>query len=117
MPGHVFIAPGDITQLAADAIAFSAANSLLTNGNLYSSFDANVPGFREWYGQLRRNEELPLAIGSTFWLPLGDCRPRGVVVVVSTGFDKIEDKPGAAVRAAIERAARELRAAGRKGRL
>ena len=44
MQGHVFIAPGDLTQLSADAIAFSAANSLLTNGDLYSSFDANVPG-------------------------------------------------------------------------
>jgi O-acetyl-ADP-ribose deacetylase (regulator of RNase III) len=117
MAGHVFISQGDITQLSADAIAFSAANALLSNGNLYSSFDANVPGFREWYAGLRRREGGALPIGATFWMPLGDRKPHGVVVVVSTGFDKVADKAGVAVRNAIDAAVRELRAAGRRGRL
>ncbi|MFO0841582.1 MAG: SIR2 family protein [Gemmataceae bacterium] len=114
MAGHVFISQGDITQLSADAIAFSAANALLSNGNLYSSFDAHVPGFRDWYAELRRREGGGLPIGTTFWMPLGDRKPRGVVVVVSTGADKVEDKAGVAVRNAIDTAVRELRA-GKKG--
>jgi hypothetical protein len=120
MTGHVFIAPGDITQLSADAIAFSSSNALAGNGNLYSSFVANVPGFAGWYRQLGREAKGPLAVGATFWHALpGPGKPQGVVVVVSTGGGPPgdEDKAGLAVRGAIARAVRELRQAGRTGRL
>src|SRR5262245_47664719 len=103
-PGHVFIAQGDITRLAADAIAFSASNSLGRDGNLCSSFEANVPGFADWYRQLRRTTPLPTTVGSTFWMPLAaDRNPRGVVVVVSTGRDPEPDKAGLAARNAVLR--------------
>lgn len=118
MNGHVFIAPGDITQLAADAIAFSASSYLGRDGNLCSSFEANVPGFAAWYRDLFKAREASLPVGSTFWLPLtGPTRPHGVVVVVSTGSEQLADKPGVAVRAAIDTAVTRLREAGRTGRL
>ncbi|MGL4555266.1 MAG: hypothetical protein ACRC33_29215, partial [Gemmataceae bacterium] len=81
MNGHVFIAHGDITQLAADAVAFSTSKSLYAVGDLYSSFEANVPGFPEAFGALGRNgDERPT--GTTYWLPL---ERHSVVVVAATG--------------------------------
>jgi hypothetical protein len=109
--GHVFVAPGDLTQLSAHALAFSAGNGLGRDGSLYSAFEANVPGFATWYDGLRRGrKELP-EVGTTFWLPLGRERaPHGLVVVVSTGGPRTrEDKAGIAVRAALTEAVRRLR--------
>jgi hypothetical protein len=118
MQGHVFVAPGDLTQLGADAIAFSASNTLSSKGNLYSAFEANVPGFAAWYDQLRRGQALPLEVGSTFWRPLNaDRRPYGMVVVVATGQSAVEDKAGLAVRAALSMAVQRLREQRRGGRL
>jgi hypothetical protein len=120
MTGHVFIAPGDLTQLAADAVAFSASNTLGRNGNLYSAFATNLPAFAPWYDDLRRRQNLPLEVGATFWLPLEDqARPAGVVVVVATGRQSpSEDKAGLAVRAALKTAVERLRGQhGRTGRL
>jgi hypothetical protein len=119
MTNHIFIAPGDITQLSADAIAFSASNSLGADGNLYSSFEAHVEGFAEFLGELRRSQELPCPVGSTFWMPSRQPRkPHGVVVVVSTGRQApVEDKAGLAVRNALTTAAARLRDAGHARRL
>jgi hypothetical protein len=118
MHGHVFLAPGDLTQLAADAIAFSASNTLNRAGNLCSSFEANIPGFAGWYRDLRKSQSLPVPVGSTFWMPLDQQRkPDGVVVVVSTGRDDVADKAGASVRAAVDTAVARLRESGRTGRL
>lgn len=118
LPGQIFLAPGDITRLAVDAIAFSASNHLGRDGNLCSSFEANLPAFREWYPRLRRSTTVPCPLGSTFWLPLaGDRRPQGLVVVVSTGSDPLPNKAGLAVRRAVETAVDELRRAGRRDRL
>ncbi len=101
MTGHVFIAPGDITRLGADAIAYSASNVLTRDGNLASSFEAAFPRFADWLGELRAAETLPVAIGRTFWLPLDAARqPHGIVLVVSTGRDPEPDKAGLAVRGA-----------------
>jgi hypothetical protein len=110
--GHLFIAPGDITQLSAHAIAYSASNSLGRDGNLYSAFAANVPGFVEWYDRQRPKSGQLREVGDTFWMPLADgTLPRGVVAVVSTGGPQtIEDKAALAVRAALTTALRELRA-------
>jgi hypothetical protein len=117
MAGHIFIAPGDITQLGADAIAFSASRGLSTNGNLYSSFQANVPSFAPWYNRLRHTQETPCDPGSTFWLPLDPKRrPHGVVVVVATGGGP--SVGGLAVRNTLTVAVRRIREEmGRTGRL
>ncbi|MFO0930393.1 MAG: SIR2 family protein [Gemmataceae bacterium] len=118
LPGQIFIAPGDITRLAADAIAFSASYRLTRDGNLCSSFEANIPEFGPWFAGLARSTPLPCPVGSTFWLPLGAGRqPGGIVLVVSTGRDPLPNKAGAAVRVAINRAVAELRQAGRTDRL
>ena len=112
--GHLFIAPGDITQLSAHAIAYSASNALGRDGNLYSAFAANVPGFVEWYDRQRPRAGRLHEIGDAFWMPLDNgSLPRGVVAVVSTsGPQTIEDKAAIAVRAALTSAVRELRIRG-----
>src|SRR6516165_1655983 len=102
MTGHIFIASGDITQLSADVIAFSASTYLGRDGNLCSSFEANVPGFSAWYAELHHSQTIPVELGSTFWMPLNaDRKPLGVVVVASTGTGDVGDKAGLAVRRAI----------------
>jgi hypothetical protein len=114
MPGHIFIAPGDITQLSADAIAFSASNTFGRDGNLYSSFQANVPAFAPWLDRLRKDVPTPCPAGAAFWLPLDPARrPHGVVVVVSTGKAPGEDRAALAVRSALTEAVRRLREQGR----
>lgn len=112
MNDHLFIAPGDITQLSAHAIAYSANNALDKDGNLYSAFAAHVPGFADSYEKLRQGAR-PHRVGDTFWLPLETGRlPRGVVAVVSDGDPTGEkDASALAVRAALTAALRELRTA------
>ncbi len=118
MSANVFVAPGDITQLSADAIAFSASNYLGRDGNSYSSFEAHVPGFAAWYESVRNPQDLPLDFGTLFWMPLpGERRPHGVVVVVATGGGRDVDQAGLAVRAALTEAVRRLRDLGKKERL
>src|SRR5262245_33831873 len=118
MHGHVYIAPGDLTQLSADAIAYSASNTLSRDGNLCSSFEANVPAFAAWYRELRKGQSLPVPVGSTYWLPLDVTRkPRGIVVAVSTGRDALADKAGVSVGNAIDTAVARLREPGRQDRL
>jgi hypothetical protein len=109
--GHLFIAPGDLTQLSADAIAYSASNSLGRDGNLYSAFASNVPGFADWYDLQRPRHGQLREVGDTFWMPLDQGRkPHGVVTVVSTGGGQTsEDKAALAVRVALTTALRELR--------
>src|SRR5262245_1848116 len=118
MNNHLFIAPGDLTQVSADAIAFSSSNAFARNGDLCSSFEAHVPGFAEFFAHLRRSPTLPCPVGSTFWMPLdGRARPHGVVVVVTTGGDRVDDKAGLAVRNALTEALTRLRASGHAPRL
>jgi hypothetical protein len=110
--GHLFIAPGDLTQLNAHAIAYSASNTLGRDGNLYSAFAANVPGFAAWYDRQRPPQGQLREVGDTLWMPLDEAAlPRGIVAVVSTGGPRTtEDKAALAVRAALTTAVRELRA-------
>jgi hypothetical protein len=112
MKGHLFIAPGDITQLSAHVIAYSASNALGRDGNLYSAFAANVPGFAAWYGGLPRGSGHLHEIGEAFWMPLDTGQmPLGVVTVVSTGQRGAgEEKAALAVRSALTVALRQLRA-------
>lgn len=71
-----------------------------------------MPGFAQWYDQLRRQQELPREVGEAFWMPLStEHMPFGVVTVVSTGQRGAgEDKAALAVRSALTVALRELRA-------
>ncbi len=119
MHNHLFITPGSITQIRADAIAYSASTYLGPDGSLYSSFQTHIPGFAEWYKQLKRGHKEERRVGQTFWMPLGPDRPPyGVVVALSTGGEGTPDeKARLAVVAALNRAVRELRARGRTDRL
>jgi hypothetical protein len=119
LTGHVFVAPGDLTQLSADAVAYSASNMLSRNGSLVSAFEAHVPGFRDFLWTRRPSFAKPLDVGTALWMPLpGGRRPFGVVVVVSTGRDAAPDEAAErAVRSALTEAVRQLRAAGHAGRL
>jgi hypothetical protein len=116
LKGHLFIAPGDITQLNAHAVAYSASDTLDCDGNLYSAFAAHVPGFAEWFDHLREQHPEPCRVGDAFWMPLDTGqKPLGVVAVVSIGESAThEDKAGIAVRSALTTAIRQLRAARRK---
>jgi hypothetical protein len=113
MKGHVFIAQGDITQLAADAIAYSSSRSMLAAGDLYSSFEAHVPGFAEAFERLGHKDE-HRETGATYWLPL---ERHSVVVVAATGVAPSGDTPRLVAHNAIVRAVNELRAAGPTRRL
>jgi O-acetyl-ADP-ribose deacetylase (regulator of RNase III) len=118
--GHLFVAPGDITQLSADAIAYSANSHLGRDGNLYSAFQANVPAFAGWYDGLCREHGRRCGVGDAFWLTLDPARrPHGLVLVVSTGGSSaVPDRAGRAVRAALTTAVQRLREElGRTGRL
>lgn len=111
MPGQLFITPGDISQLTADAIAFSTSTSFAASGNLHPAFCAHVPGFAAAIEQLRRDHGHRCHVGDAFWLPLDPARkPHGVAVVAATGrAPDTDDKAGAAVQGAIDCAVRGLR--------
>ena len=120
MDGHVFIAPGDITQLAAHAIVYSSSTQLGGFGAMYPSFRENVPGFADWFAGLAVPPDEGCPVGSTFWMPLRpEARPHGVLVVVAAGGPATEeDKASVAVRAAIDGAVPRLReVVGRDDRL
>jgi O-acetyl-ADP-ribose deacetylase (regulator of RNase III) len=111
MSGHIFVAHGDLTQLSADAIVYSASTYLLhePSGHLFPAFKANVPGF----ATLAKDLPASCAIGDAFWVRLsGDRKPRGVVVVAAAGGGRTlsrEQKTQLAVRNALETAIAELR--------
>lgn len=106
MDGHVFIAPGDITQLAAHAIVYSSSTQLGGFGAMYPSFRDNIPGFAAWFADLAASRDAECRVGSAFWLPFRpEARPHGVLAVVATGGPAIEeDKASIAVRVAIDAA-------------
>ena len=119
MNGHLFITPGDITQISAHALAYSASSYLGADGNLYSAFQHHIPGFADWYATVRRGLTAPCAPGDSFWMPLDrEQAPHGIVVVVATARGSTsEDKAAIAVRSALTTAVERLRSAGRKERL
>jgi hypothetical protein len=118
MPGYVFIVQGDLTNLSADAIAYSSAIDFSGSGHLYSAFRDNIPAFAPWFSALRRQQG-DARVGDAHWLALdAGKKPRGVVVVVAAGGGVLGgDQARAAVRAAINAAITNLRSAGHTGRL
>src|SRR5437879_3931706 len=106
---RIYVAHGDLTQLQADAVAYSTNAELDDTGNMFPAFERHLRGFAAQYrAAAARNGHA--AAGDTFWLPLDTQRPRGVVVVVAlqNGSD-VRELSRLAVRAAIERAVTELR--------
>ena len=113
MNGRVFVAPGDITQLAAHAVAYSSSTDFGGGGNLFPSFRKHIPTFGKWFDSLRHQHAGKVTVGDAFWMPTGpgsDSKPLGIVVVIATGGPATdEDKAGIAVRAAIGTAVQRLR--------
>jgi hypothetical protein len=109
--GHLFITPGDITQISAHALAYSASSYLGADGNLFSAFAQHVPGFGAWLASVRRGFDRPCVAGDSFWMPLDkDRAPHGVVVTVAAARGAAgEDKAATAVRAALTTAVARLR--------
>jgi O-acetyl-ADP-ribose deacetylase (regulator of RNase III) len=115
MDNAIFVVHGDLTQLAAHAITYSASTYLGPDGDLYSGYRAHVPTFAEQFAALPR----PAESGAAFWLPLArEARPHGVVVVVAAGGEGTQaEKRRRAVEAAIDTAVRHLRELGLRERL
>jgi hypothetical protein len=106
--GHIFVVHGDITQLSAHALAYSASTYLGPDAYLYPAFEENVAGFADLYREL----PAPCDPGDTFWLPLSPSnKPHGVVVVAATGgsWESRDQELKLAVKNALETAIRELR--------
>jgi hypothetical protein len=87
MAGHLFIACGDLTDLVADAIAYSTSTHLGGSGHLTTAFERCVPGFAAILDAVRAQSGGSVKPGQAFWRRLsGDgIQPRGVVVVAATG--------------------------------
>jgi len=111
LDGHLFIAQGDISQLAAHAIAYSTSTTLAGQGSMYASFRDNIPGFADWFQGLGQGRAGGARVGETFWMPLRpDARPHGVVAVVAAGRTATaEDKAAIAARVAIDEAVARFR--------
>jgi hypothetical protein len=112
MNNHIFIAHGDLTQLAVDAVAYSSSTHLTADGDLYPAFLKHVAGFALAFGNLA-DKHAPCRVGDAFWLPMpGPALPRGVVVVAATGRSPGADfaqKSQLAVENALETAIAALR--------
>lgn len=117
MAGHVFVVPGDITQLSADAIVCSTDCEFGTWGLMHEAFRRRVPAFAAQFRRLARTAPRPVRPGSAFWLPLRGRRgPAGVVVTPVAGWADLSlpDCARVAVTASLSEAAARLEALGRR---
>src|SRR5579884_4281517 len=87
LPGHVFVVPGDVTQIRADAVVFSTSTALLGGGHLYGSFAARFPWFIEALAravpEVRPGKD-GCAIGHAFCLEAPGGQGPAVITVAST---------------------------------
>jgi O-acetyl-ADP-ribose deacetylase (regulator of RNase III) len=113
MANHIFIAQGDISQFAADAVAYSTSTQLSGDGYLYSAFQRNIPGFEKHFAELGKLHGGACRVGDAFWLPLEAPpagKPRGVVVTPAAGNGSApHEKRPRAVTAALKTAVEHLR--------
>jgi hypothetical protein len=87
MAGHLFIACGDITDLVADAVAYSTSTYTGGSGHLSCAFERCIPGFDAALADIRLETGGTLQLGQAVWrrLPGDRVQPRGLIVVASTG--------------------------------
>ncbi len=109
MNGSIFIVQGDITQLAADVVAYSTSTAFDTSGHLHSSFKKNLPEFVRRYRAEARPHG-PCEVGATLWIDMPGDKPRGVVAVAATGRTDCpyEEVPALVVERTLARVAQEL---------
>lgn len=112
MPSHLFLFPGDLTDLRADAVAYSTSTRLDRSGHLHHAFGRMIPGFDKALAAARREAGDEPDIGKAYWQrlpagPDGDVRPRGIVVVPAAGAiqtgdeDERDERARLAVRSAV----------------
>lgn len=114
MRGHLFVTLGDLTRLAADAVAYSTDRALSPGGHLTPAFVANVEGFGEGYAALgdavRPSRPEP---GAAYWLPrerTKGTKPHGVVVTIAAAGRTLprEERARRAVNGALACAVEHL---------
>jgi O-acetyl-ADP-ribose deacetylase (regulator of RNase III) len=113
MANQIFVAQGDISRFAADAVAYSTSTELAADGYLYSAFQRNVPGFENEFAKLGKAHRGSSRVGDAFWLPLANPpggKPRGIVVTPAAGQGSARhEKRPKAVAAALKTAVENLR--------
>jgi len=120
IPGQIFVAHADLTQLSADAVVLSTSTSQEWVGMMSGGFDQAYGVAALWEkakeGGARLNE-----IGDVWWLPLEtEAKPKGVVLSVCTGTASVltrKQMRSLPVKAAIREAVTHLRALGTTDRL
>jgi O-acetyl-ADP-ribose deacetylase (regulator of RNase III) len=86
LPGHVFIVPGDLTQLRADVVVYSTSSSLGAGGHLYAPFAERFAWFAAALARAVPSERPPdvgCAVGHAFCLEPPAGKGPAVVAVVS----------------------------------
>ena len=116
--GEIFIVHGDITQITADAIAYSTSIVVSKDieGKMRLAFDKHLPGVTAHWGERRAKEgkgRRYFDFGESFWIPLESGHaPYGVVVVAAGGRHTpmpAEPPEFLAVIGAVSEAVRNLR--------
>lgn len=120
LPGQIFVAHADLTQVSADAVVVSTSTTLQWVGMMSGAFDEAF-GVQELWRRARENGALLHEIGDTVWLPLEtEAKPRGVVLAVCTGPAPALNRKqmrSLPVQAAVKEAVINLRAQGGTDRL
>jgi len=120
LPGQIFVAHADLTQLSADAVVLSTSTNQDWVGMMSGAFDQAFGVAALWErakeGGAHLNE-----IGDVWWLPLEtEAKPRGIVLSVCTGPASTltrREMRSLPVKAAIREAMTNLRASGATHRL
>jgi hypothetical protein len=87
LPGHVFIAPGDLTQLRADVVVYSTSTAVRGSGYLYDAFAGRFPWFPKSLAAAIpgvRSGAVGCAVGQAFCLAPPGGKGPAVVTVAST---------------------------------
>jgi NAD-dependent SIR2 family protein deacetylase len=120
LPGQIFAAHADLTQLSADAVVISTSTSLEWVGMMSGAFDQAFGVQARWERAKEGGAQLS-AVGDAEWLPLDtETKPRGLVLTVCTGRAPTltrKQKRGLPVKAAIKAAVTNLRVLGVTHRL
>ncbi|MCW3054670.1 MAG: hypothetical protein JWN14_3840 [Chthonomonadales bacterium] len=120
LPGQIFVAHADLTQLSADAVVLSTSTSQEWVGMMSGGFDQAFGVAALWESAKEGGAQLT-EIGDVWWLALEtEAKPKGIVLSVCTGpastltRKQLRSLP---VKAAIREAFTHLRALGATHRL